>query len=217
MASSTSYLKLVLKGEIVELEEAYQMADGTIIKIDKKKTIVVPSKKNQQVITINQKINEDTGVQTLTPVLLSSAQHQRWHKENLKVFRDWKTKIELDHGVRIPIVRCKLKILFYFPDSKDRDLGNKAETIYDMLAEKHGVGIIADDKFKVLNPITLKGWVKRDKPRTEIYLSVIEPDSPEYEWDLTDPQWYADQKARRTQLQKIRRDKKRQQDSESGI
>lgn len=213
MASSTSYLKLVLKGEVIEREEAFEMPDGSIVKIDTTKKIVIPSKKNQQRIGMHKKTNADTGEITLKPVLLDSVQHQKWHKENLKVFREWKDKIELEHGIRLPIVRAKLKILFFFPNSMRRDLGNKGETIYDMLSEKHGVGIIADDEFKVMNDIHLKGWVKRDKPRTEIYLTIIPPDSKEYEWDLTDPSWFVKQKARKITLQKLRRMKRRIENS----
>jgi hypothetical protein len=217
MSASKSYLKLIIPGEVVEREEAFQMEDGTILKIDTKKKIVVPSKKNQQVISINQKTDAVTGVQTLTPVLLDSAQHQRWHKAHLKIFRAWKSRIG-DKGIRLPIVRCKIKIKFYFPDSKRRDLGNKAETIYDMLSPKTGVGIIFDDEFKVLGPIEIMGWVKRDEPRTEIYLTILEPGHPEYEWDLTDPSWAKTQKTRKTQLQKVRRLKKRQsKEAGSGI
>lgn len=210
MAANNSFLKLVIPGEVVEREMAYQMEDGTIVRIDTTKKVVVPSKKNQQVISIHQKTNAETGAQTLTPVLLDSAQHQQWFKKHVKIFRAWKSKIG-DKGIRLPIVRCKIKILFYFPSSHRRDLGNKAETIYDMLAVKTGVGIIEDDEFKVLGPIEIKGWVKRDDPRTEIYLTILEPGHPEYEWDKTDPTWYDQQKERKVKLQKVRRFKKRQE------
>lgn len=198
-------LKLVLRGEVPEPAEIYEIA-GEVFRFENSRKIVVPSKKNQQVISINETVHDD-GTRKLTPVLLPSKQHQDWHKEHLPIFRHWKNHMITNHGVRIPIVRAKLKILFYFPDSKDRDLGNKAETIYDIMRD---TGIIADDQFKVLKPITLDGWTQRDKPRTEIYLTLVEPDSPEYDWDLTNPAWHQAAKERLAQRQRCRRLLKRQ-------
>lgn len=200
--AKTNYLKLILKGEVVERERAFEMPDGTILRVEDTKKIVVPSKKNQQIITLRTSTNATTGKETIKPVLLDSLQHQRWHSENKAVFLEWKDRIEFHHQVRIPIVRAKLKILFYFPTGHDRDLGNKAETIYDMLRD---TGIIIDDSFKVLKPIYLDGWVMRDKPRTEIYLTPIDPQSPDYEWDLTAASYFDKQKKRRNTLQKVRR------------
>src|ERR1700761_621411 len=194
-------LKLVLKGEIPEPDEVYEI-NGEVFRFENSRKIVVPSKKNQQAIDIVPKKNIDTGEVTYVPVPHPSAQHQKWTKEHTKIFRQWKRHIITNHGIRTPIYRAKLKILFYFPDSKDRDLGNKAETIYDIMRD---TGIIIDDKFKCLKPITLDGWTQRDKPRTEIYLTLIEPDSPEYGWDLTDPEWHKQRAARVLLRQRYRR------------
>lgn len=207
-------LKLVLRGEVVEQPEIYEINGETFI-FDRVRKIVVPSKKNQQAIDIVPKRNLDTGEVTYVPVPHPSAQHQKWTKEHTPIFRAWKRRIIEDHGVKVPIYRAKLKILFYFPDSKDRDLGNKAETLYDIMRD---TGIIVDDKFKCLKPIELNGWTKRDKPRTEIYLTLIEPDSPEYAWDLTDQAWHDRAAARILQRQRYRRLLRRQpNDKYTGI
>lgn len=197
---SSGRLKLVLRGEVPEPDEIFEINGETFIFKNTRK-IVVPSKKNQQAIDIVPKTNLDTGEVTYVPVPHPSAQHQKWTKEHTPIFYAWKRRM-IAQGVDIPIMRAKLKILFYFPDSKDRDLGNKAETIYDIMRD---TGIIADDKFKVLKPITLDGWTQRDKPRTEIYLTLIEPDSPEYAWDITDPAWHRRAAERLTLRQKVRR------------
>lgn len=193
-------LKLVLRGEVPEPDEVYVINGETIV-FENSRKIVVPSKKNQQAIDIVPKTNLDTGEVTYVPVPHPSAQHQKWTKEHTPIFYAWKRRL-FAQGVSLPIMRAKLKILFYFPDSKDRDLGNKAETIYDILRD---TGIIIDDKFKCLKPITLDGWTQRDKPRTEIYLTILEPDSPEYGWDITDPTWHKKAADRLTLRQRVRR------------
>jgi len=196
-------LKLILPGEVQEDPIEFLMPDGSIVRFDKTRKVMVPSKKNQQEIKIFKKgVGEN---QVLTPVLLASAQHQKWHKEHLSVFKKWKSSIE-DKGIRIPVVRAKIKILFYFPTSADRDLGNKAETIYDMLED---AGIIASDSFKVLKPIEIDGFVQKDKPRTEIYLTLIEPDSPEYSWDKTPESYYEAKRERKRDMDRTRSQIKR--------
>lgn len=195
-------LKLVLKGEIEEKEIEITLDDGSFFCFTKKKKIIVPSKKGNQIVGFNS--------QTQTPFLTSSRKFKEWHSQHLDVFKKWRDKIELENLVRIPIVRAKLKIIFYFPNTIRRDLGNKAETIYDMLTD---AGIIADDNFMVLNPITLLGYVKRDNPRTEVYLTIMEPNSPEYEYDLTDPSWEVERKQRILDRQRFRRKLKRQLNS----
>lgn len=199
-------LKLVLPGEVPEADEVYEVG-GETFRFKKSRKIVVPSKKNQQAIDVVPKKDPVTGDITYVPIPHPSAQHQKWTKEHLPIFYAWKRHMITNHGVDVPIARAKLKILFYFPDSKDRDLGNKAETIYDIMRD---TGIIIDDRFKVLRPITLDGWTQRDKPRTEIYLTLIEPNTPEYEWDLTDASWYEARDANILQRLRLRRAKKRQ-------
>lgn len=187
-------LRLVLKGEVVEKLEVHYLQDGRIIETDKIRKIVVPSKKNQQQITINKA--------TMTPVLIPSAAHASWHKSHEKIFEAWKQRIISIQGVPLPIARCKLKILFYFPDNRRRDLTNKAETITDMLVD---CDIIEDDKFQVLKPVVIDGWVQRDNPRTEIYITVMSPEMADYKTDITSPSYQETQRTRKSELQRNRR------------
>lgn len=97
-------------------------------------------------------------------------------------------------------------MLFYFPDSKKRDLTNKVETINDELVDHK---IIFDDDFKVVKPISIDGFVDRCRPRTEIYITILTPECKEYEWDITDDAKYKEGVAKRRALkERIRRAKK---------
>lgn len=189
--------KLVIKGEVLKLLNEYTFADGRKVSIPVMEKIVVPSKKNQQRIAVNKA--------TLKPILLDSAQHEKWQKSNLRDFRQYADKMAAA-GFSLPVTRAKVKVLFYFPDSKDRDLSNKFETIADIMVDS---GILMDDKFKVLKPIYLDGWVRRDKPRTEIYLTLITADMSEYSWDKTPTAYYEQKAERKRELRRIRDDKKK--------
>lgn len=198
MQKSKTRIKIYIPGELIRQVDTYTFADGRTVSISKKEKLVVPSKKNQQRIAVNKA--------TLRPILLPSVQHQKWHETNLKVFKSVVNQLATD-GVSLPLTRLKAKILFYFPDSKTRDLGNKLETISDIMKDAK---LIMDDSFQVLNPIYLAGYTQRARPRTEIYLTIITPDQKDYQYDLTPP-GYADQVNERTKLMRqIRDDKLRQ-------
>lgn len=190
-------LKFVLKGELPAISEYIEMEDGSIMELKKApQRIVVPSKKNQQRIAVNKK--------TLKPLILPSKQHEIWIKKSRKEFLDFKDHIVMNHDVRVPIVRAKIKVLFFFATGMDKDLSNKFETISDILVD---TGIIADDSFKVLKPVTLDGWVNKQRPRTEIYLTILDPlkNKSEYEWDITPEEYYETIKARRNERKRVLR------------
>jgi Holliday junction resolvase RusA-like endonuclease len=191
--------KLYIPGEVIRQLNSFTFADGRTVTIPVMEKIVVPSKKNQQRIAVNKA--------TLKPILLDSEQHAKWKKENLEIFKRYAELMAME-GFRMPLTRAKIKVLFYFPDSKDRDLSNKFETIADIMVD---TGILMDDKFKVLKPIYLDGWVKRDRPRTEIYLTLITADMSEFEWDLTSKAHEEKIKAKKKLQRQIRDEKKRQE------
>lgn len=196
-------IKIFLPGEVIKQVEQYTFADGRTVSISKKEKLVVPSKKNQQRIAVNKA--------TLKPILLPSAQHQKWEAINLGVFRGVVNQLAID-GMSLPLTRCRLKLLLYFPDSKTRDLGNKLETIADIMKD---AGLIMDDDFKVFNPLFVQGWVNRARPRTEIYLTVITPDQADYNWDITPPEYYQTIADRKKLLRQINTDRKRKQAAQS--
>jgi len=203
MATKPKTFKIVVPGEVIKLVEEHTFLDGTRALIEVIEKSVVPSKKNQQRIAVNR--------QTLKPILLPSAQHEKWHADQYKVFTKAAAGMA-DQGYSLPIARAKIKVLFYFPDSKNRDLSNKFETIADIMVD---AGIILDDRFKVLKPIYLDGWVNRSRPRTEIYLTMITGDMPEYIWDITPVEHQIAVQERRKLVRRIRIDKKKAEASTS--
>jgi hypothetical protein len=194
-------LKLVLKGEVAEKIYSVELDDGQIIDFDRVKKLVVPSKKNNQQIAYKKGV-DDSGASTSTPMIVASASHGAWHRKHKKIFEAWRDDIINRHKIPLPIDRAKGKLLFYFPDNRERDLTNKTETLNDMMQD---VGIIRKDCFQVFSPLVLDGKVQRDWPRTEIYITILLPGMPEYETDITRPSYAIKQKARKAELQKKRR------------
>ena len=64
-----------------------------------------------------------------------------------------------------PIERAKVSIVFYFPDNRGRDYDNYLKMLLDGLT---AAGIIADDNFKAVPEMILKGTVDKENPRIEI-------------------------------------------------
>lgn len=189
-------LKLFIPGEVFERTEVYVSASGEVLELDVTRKVLVPSKKNQKQIVTNPHNGKS--------YIIGSKQYLQWQSDHHKIFSDFFERVH-QAGVNMPISRCKAKALFYFPDAKDRDLTNKFDTLADELTSH---GIILDDTFKVLKPVHVDGWVCRNRPRTELYLTIITPDSSEYEWDITSGRYNQDQLDRRAMQAKIRRRKK---------
>jgi Holliday junction resolvase RusA-like endonuclease len=186
-------LKLYIPGETAQRKQVFESASGEILEYDVSKKLLVPSKKNQKQIISNK--------YTGKKYIIDSKHYVAWQKAMEPVFQKFYAAA-YEAGINLPIARCKAKVLFYFPDSKDRDLTNKFETIADELTAH---GIILDDTFKVMKPVHVDGWVCRDRPRTEVYLTIISPESPEYEWDITSQKYEATQLKKRAIQAKVRR------------
>lgn len=182
-------VKFVLLGEI----HREVLTDGKK-KVEVVKRSVVPSKKNQKVASISS-----AGLPFIGP----NPEYIKWKRDHDRFFNDLYGKL-FEQGMRLPIVRCDIKVLFYYPNSIARDNHNKFETIADMLVEHQ---IVADDSFMVFNNTTLRGVVRRDKPRTEVYLTIMEPGHPQYEWDTTSPTYKQKQLTVESMRRKIARNK----------
>lgn len=178
-------IKLVLKGKF-PFKEKYQLPDGEIVDIQNYKYRVVPSKKNDQILSVITRKNDD-GTVSHIPTTRPSAQHQKWIIDTAPEFKEFYRRILEDHNVRLPIYRAKIKVLFYFSTSGEKDLSNKFETIADALVDHK---ILINDDFKVLKPNLTDGWVDRSNPRTEIYISILnaQTSEKEYGWDVTPPE-----------------------------
>lgn len=188
-------LKLYLPGEINYRKEVFETPDGEVFEYDVSSRLLVPSKKNQKQIISNKHNGKK--------YIIDSKQYVSWKKQTESLFRKFYESAS-EAGVRLPIARCKAKVLFYFPDAKDRDLTNKFETIADELVANQ---IILDDSFKVMKPVHVDGWVCRDRPRTEVYLTVIPPTHKEYDWDATTERYRNEQLKKKAIQAKIRRRK----------
>lgn len=189
-------LKFYLPTEVEGERVSYVMPDGEILTYQQYIKQVVPSKKNQK----RAVSNKVTGRAYIIP----SEQYLKWREEMLPQFEKFYLQA-YDAGISLPIVRCNITCLFYYPEPRDRDNHNKFETIADMLVE---AGVLADDSFKVFHETKLRGYCKRDKPRTEIYISILTADMKEYEWDLTSEQYWVDQRAKKALQKRIQRAKK---------
>jgi hypothetical protein len=193
-------LKLVIKGEIPELPLVYTTLEGEIITIKNSRKSPVPSKKNDKRVGVNPK--------TLKQFVIPSKQHEKWLAENKPIFQNFVEHVVRVHKIPLPIQRLKAKILFYFPDSKTRDLFAKVETLADIMHDKD-VKLIQDDDFKLFRNISAYGWTDRSSPRTEIYLTVLLPGHPDYEYDKTPPEYFTQLRLRKNAQRRISRDLKR--------
>lgn len=138
-----------------------------------KRYVTVPSKKNSQTPIVSKATGKS--------FIKQSEQFTFWNNLTKPIFLQERQRIA-EMGINLPIVRAKMKIIFYFPNHMVRDLTNKSESLMDSLWES---GIIYDDMFQVSNKVYLEGYICKDKPRTEIYIHIIEPTSDEYEVDKT--------------------------------
>lgn len=145
--------------------------------------VTVPSKKNQQQAIVSKSTGQS--------FIKQSDQYIKWKKLVYPFFYNEANKIIQDTGIT-RITRAKMKIIFYFPNYLPRDLTNKSESIMDALVDSK---IIYDDKFQVSNKIALEGYICKNRPRTEIYIHIIDPESQEYEIDKTDYDKFNKQKS----------------------
>lgn len=171
-------IKIYLSLENVRILKTHITEAGKTITLDTRRAVPVPSKKNQQTPIVNPRTGK--------AFLKKSGQYSAW-KKLTKPFWEAQVWKLVSEGINLPIARCKVKIIFYFHDDKDRDCTNKAETIMDALVEYQ---ILADDSFKVVSDVSLVGLLCRNKPRTEIYISILSPTDSGYEYDVTDQSEY---------------------------
>jgi hypothetical protein len=186
-------IKFVVKGEVKEDTIRFVTESGEVLEYDKVRKNYVPSKKNQQRPMVT---SQGKGI------LVPSEHYLRWVKEHHAMFDQWYLKLFNEGKVRVPIVRCDLKMLCYHADTKDRDSHNKFQTIVDMLVDSD---ILADDSDKVINNRIIKGVVYKDRPRTEVYITILEPGMPGYEYDKTTPAYHTKRNKKRAIQKRIQR------------
>jgi hypothetical protein len=168
-------IKIYLKSEKREIAGQIKGKNGKMVTVERTRPIAVPSKKNQQQPLVNKKTGK--------AFLIASEQYSRWRKMTSDFWDEEWIKLR-NAGIKpLPITRCKVNIIFYFADDRSKDCTNKAETIMDALVEHQ---IIYDDSFQVVSDVSLKGYLCKDQPRTEVYITILEENDPGYQYDITD-------------------------------
>lgn len=105
----------------------------------------IPSKKNGKVWT--------------GKYLVSSASHTKWELQASHQIEDF---------ANLFIESAEIQIDFYWPDLRNADLTNKAESVMDLLVK---MNTIEDDNWKIISDIQLRSCgLDRKNPRAEIWI-----------------------------------------------
>lgn len=110
----------------------------------------IPSKKNSKRRVVNSR-----GV-----FMVPSKNHQEWHEAAM-----WEVKAQKPN---MGISRCEVMMVFHMPDNRKADLTNKAESVMDLLVD---AGVLVDDSWQVVAPMTLNGFLDKKSPGVEIIIS----------------------------------------------
>ena len=86
-------------------------------------------------------------------------------------------------GLQFPLKRASLTLRFYFKDKYRTDTVNKQQTVQDLLVE---AGIIADDDYKTINPITAESGCYKDLITQDIALIRLSCKMPKTRIKITD-------------------------------
>lgn len=116
---------------------------------------VVPrSKKNSQQIIINPR--------TKRPMIIQSKLYANFERECGKFLRKYKSNI--DYSIN-------LKIEFYVPDKRRRDIANYIEAIQDILVKYE---VIKDDNHDIITSLDgTRMYIDKENPRVEIEITKI--------------------------------------------
>ena len=117
---------------------------------------VVPrSKKNSQQIIINPR--------TKRPMIIQSKLYANYERECGKFLKEYKSSI--DYSIN-------LKIEFYVPDKRKRDIANYIEAIQDILVKYE---VIKDDNYNIIESLDgTRMHIDKENPRVEIEITKIE-------------------------------------------
>lgn len=116
---------------------------------------VVPrSKKNSQQIIINPR--------TKRPMIIQSKLYANFERECGLYLKKYKCNI--DYSIN-------LKIEFYVPDKRRRDIANYIEAIQDILVKYE---VIKDDNYNIITSLDgTRMYIDRENPRVEIEITKI--------------------------------------------
>lgn len=116
---------------------------------------VIPrSKKNSQQIIYNPR--------TKRPMIIQSKLYANFERECSKFLLKYKSNI--DYSVN-------LKIEFYVPDKRRRDIANYIEAVQDILVK---YGVLRDDNYNIIKSLDgTRMYVDKENPRVEIEITKI--------------------------------------------
>lgn len=116
---------------------------------------VVPrSKKNSQQIIINPR--------TKRPMIIQSKLYANFERECGKFLKEYKSSINYS---------INLKIEFYVPDKRRRDIANYIEAIQDILVKYE---VIKDDNYNIITSLDgTRMYIDKENPRVEIEIIKI--------------------------------------------
>ena len=116
---------------------------------------VVPrSKKNSQQIIYNPR--------TKRPMIIQSKLYANYERECGKFLKEYKSSI--DYSIN-------LKIEFYVPDKRRRDIANYIEAIQDILVKYE---VLKDDNYNIVYSLDgTRIYVDKENPRVEIEITKI--------------------------------------------
>lgn len=117
---------------------------------------VVPrSKKNSQRIIINPR--------TKRPMIIQSKLYDNYERECGKFLKEYKSSIDYN---------INLKIEFYVPDKRKRDIANYVEAIQDILVKYE---ILKDDNHNIVTSLDgTRMYIDKLNPRVEIEITKME-------------------------------------------
>lgn len=116
---------------------------------------VVPrSKKNSQQIIINPR--------TKRPMIIQSKLYVNFERECGKFLKEYKSNI--DYSVN-------LKVKFYVPDKRKRDIANYIEAIQDILVKYE---VLKDDNYNIVYSLDgTRMYIDKENPRVEIEITKL--------------------------------------------
>lgn len=116
------------------------------------------SKKNSQQIIYNSK--------TKKPMIIQSKLYANFERECGLYLLKYKTNIDY---------KINLKIEFYVPDRRKRDIANYVEAIQDILVKYE---VIKDDNYNIVSSLDgTRMYIDKEHPRVEIEITRIEAES----------------------------------------
>ena len=114
------------------------------------------------------------------PILLPSARHERWYRENAlalgaRIVRGRvrpEGRLTSYEGVPLPLQgRTRISVRFFRDSLRRWDYSNALDAVQDLLVD---LGILADDNADVLSVGELTHAIDRENPRAEVVLEACQ-------------------------------------------